>query len=275
MTTVRWWNVCQHVEFHSSMDSPPTDFPTYCNSGFCHHHLERETFLFKRLFHLKVGSQSLKHGACWAKRDDTFSFTYDLISKTSWLWFLDSAHGHFSTAWCWITAGSACGNSLSWRRSWGCVYESWTEFKDGGVENLYSKKLRECGKLGCLLNERFMSNILNWHLFCDVHFFDHKMRASLLHWSERRKSWRSLTFLTRVLMVWPSIVCTLLAMETLARVFITLLVCHGGSLWMTMLRWNNYNGDMSPEVHCNWCNHCYILGMPDPRPDIRCVQYLS
>ncbi len=33
--------------------------------------------------------------------------------------------------------------------------------------------------------------------------------------------------------------------------------------------------DMSPEVHCNWCNHCYILGMPDPRPDIRCVQYLS
>ena len=41
------------------------------------------------------------------------------------------------------------------------MYESWTEFKDGGVENLYSKKLRECGKLGCLLNERFMSNILN------------------------------------------------------------------------------------------------------------------
>ena len=33
--------------------------------------------------------------------------------------------------------------------------------------------------------------------------------------------------------------------------------------------------DMSPEVHCNLCNHCYILGMPDPRPDIRCVQYLS
>ncbi len=32
--------------------------------------------------------------------------------------------------------------------------------------------------------------------------------------------------------------------------------------------------DMSPEVHCNWCNHSYILGMPDPRPDIRCVQYL-
>ena len=32
---------------------------------------------------------------------------------------------------------------------------------------------------------------------------------------------------------------------------------------------------MSPEVHCNLCNHCYILGMPDPRPDIRCVQYLS
>ena len=26
--------------------------------------------------------------------------------------------------------------------------------------------------------------------------------------------------------------------------------------------------DMSPEVHCNWCNHCYTLGMPDPRPDI-------
>jgi hypothetical protein len=33
--------------------------------------------------------------------------------------------------------------------------------------------------------------------------------------------------------------------------------------------------DMSPEVHCNLCNHCYILGMPDPRPDIRCLQYLS
>jgi hypothetical protein len=33
--------------------------------------------------------------------------------------------------------------------------------------------------------------------------------------------------------------------------------------------------DMSPEVHCNWCNHCYTLGMPDPRPDMRCVQYLS
>ncbi len=32
---------------------------------------------------------------------------------------------------------------------------------------------------------------------------------------------------------------------------------------------------MSPDVHCNLCNHCYILGMPDPRPDIRCVQYLS
>ena len=32
---------------------------------------------------------------------------------------------------------------------------------------------------------------------------------------------------------------------------------------------------MSPEVHCNLCNHCYTLGMPDPRPDIRCVQYLS
>ncbi len=32
--------------------------------------------------------------------------------------------------------------------------------------------------------------------------------------------------------------------------------------------------DMSPEVHCNSCNHCYTLGMPDPRPDIRCVQYL-
>ncbi len=33
--------------------------------------------------------------------------------------------------------------------------------------------------------------------------------------------------------------------------------------------------DMSPEVHYNWCNHCYTLGMPDSRPDIRCVQYLS
>ena len=32
--------------------------------------------------------------------------------------------------------------------------------------------------------------------------------------------------------------------------------------------------DMSPEVHCNLCNHCYTLGMPGPRPDIRCVQYL-
>ena len=32
--------------------------------------------------------------------------------------------------------------------------------------------------------------------------------------------------------------------------------------------------DMSPEIHCNLCNHCYTLGMPDPRPDIRCVQYL-
>jgi hypothetical protein len=32
--------------------------------------------------------------------------------------------------------------------------------------------------------------------------------------------------------------------------------------------------DMSPEVHCNLCNHCYTLGMPDPRPDIRCAQYL-
>ena len=32
--------------------------------------------------------------------------------------------------------------------------------------------------------------------------------------------------------------------------------------------------DMSPEVHCNLCNHCYTLGMPDPTPDIRCVQYL-
>jgi hypothetical protein len=32
--------------------------------------------------------------------------------------------------------------------------------------------------------------------------------------------------------------------------------------------------DMSPEVHCNLCNHCYTLGMSDPRPDIRCVQYL-
>ena len=29
--------------------------------------------------------------------------------------------------------------------------------------------------------------------------------------------------------------------------------------------------DMSPEVHCNLCNHCYTLGMSDPRPDIRCV----
>jgi hypothetical protein len=32
--------------------------------------------------------------------------------------------------------------------------------------------------------------------------------------------------------------------------------------------------DMSPEVHFNLCNHCYTLGMSDPRPDIRCVQYL-
>jgi hypothetical protein len=32
--------------------------------------------------------------------------------------------------------------------------------------------------------------------------------------------------------------------------------------------------DMSPEVHCNLCNHCYTLGMPYPRTDIRCVQYL-
>ncbi len=32
--------------------------------------------------------------------------------------------------------------------------------------------------------------------------------------------------------------------------------------------------DMSPEVHCNFCNHCYTLDMPDPRPDTRCVQYL-
>ncbi len=34
------------------------------------------------------------------------------------------------------------------------------------------------------------------------------------------------------------------------------------------------NFDMSPEVHCNLCNKCYTLGMPGPRPDIRCVQYL-
>ncbi len=32
--------------------------------------------------------------------------------------------------------------------------------------------------------------------------------------------------------------------------------------------------DMSPEVYCNLCNYCYTLGMPGPRPDIRCVQYL-
>ncbi len=32
--------------------------------------------------------------------------------------------------------------------------------------------------------------------------------------------------------------------------------------------------DMSPKIHCNLCIHCYTLGMPDPRPDIRCVQYL-
>jgi hypothetical protein len=32
--------------------------------------------------------------------------------------------------------------------------------------------------------------------------------------------------------------------------------------------------DMSSDVHCNLCNHCYTLGMPDPRPDIRCVHYL-
>ncbi len=32
--------------------------------------------------------------------------------------------------------------------------------------------------------------------------------------------------------------------------------------------------DMSPEVYSNLCNHCYRLGMPDPRPDIRCVQFL-
>ena len=32
--------------------------------------------------------------------------------------------------------------------------------------------------------------------------------------------------------------------------------------------------DMSPEVHYNLCNKCYTLGMPGPRPDIRCVQYL-
>ncbi len=32
--------------------------------------------------------------------------------------------------------------------------------------------------------------------------------------------------------------------------------------------------DMSPEVHCNLCNHCYTLGMPGSRPEIRCVQYL-
>ncbi len=32
--------------------------------------------------------------------------------------------------------------------------------------------------------------------------------------------------------------------------------------------------DMSPEVHCNLCNKCYTLGIPGPRPDIRCVQYL-
>ena len=25
---------------------------------------------------------------------------------------------------------------------------------------------------------------------------------------------------------------------------------------------------------CNLCNKCYTLGMPGPRPDIRCVQYL-
>jgi hypothetical protein len=35
-----------------------------------------------------------------------------------------------------------------------------------------------------------------------------------------------------------------------------------------------YHSDMSPEVHCNLCNHCYTLGMPDPRPEVRCVQYL-
>ena len=29
--------------------------------------------------------------------------------------------------------------------------------------------------------------------------------------------------------------------------------------------------DMSPEVHCNLCSCCYTLGMPDPRPDIRCI----
>jgi hypothetical protein len=32
--------------------------------------------------------------------------------------------------------------------------------------------------------------------------------------------------------------------------------------------------DMRPEVHCNLCYHCYTLGMPDPRSEIRCVQYL-
>ena len=45
--------------------------------------------------------------------------------------------------------------------------------------------------------------------------------------------------------------------------------------WVAIADANFTRGsDMSPEVQYNLCNLCYILGMPDPRPDIRCVQYL-
>ncbi len=47
----------------------------------------------------------------------------------------------------------------------------------------------------------------------------------------------------------------------------------------TLMNWRSHASqagwlcDMIPEVHCNLCNQCYTLGMPDPMPDIRCVQY--
>jgi hypothetical protein len=81
-----------------------------------------------------------------AKRDATFSFEYDLISKTS----CDSLILHIDTSLQFdvvsqveLPVGIASLGAED-------VHESWVEFEDGGVENQYNKKLCECGELGCI-----------------------------------------------------------------------------------------------------------------------------
>ena len=107
-----------------------------------------------------------------AKPDATFSQGFDLILKKS----CDSLIQHMETS---LQRDIVSGvELLPVLLEAEDAYESWTQFEEGGIDNIYNKKLCEC--VSCI-NAHYLNIIYQTDVCILLFCFDHKTPTNLLH----------------------------------------------------------------------------------------------